>query len=319
MDKLHPRLFGNKYALSRRKILKYSSVFSLSTLLPFPNKMIPSSDTILTRPIPATGEQLPIVGIGTWQTFDVGNNVEKRAQLKEVLATFKKLGGTVIDSSPMYGTSEKVVGDLAASLGIQESLFMATKVWTNGKSAGIQQMQSSMQKMQSNTMDLMQVHNLVDFKTHLETLINWKAEGKVRYIGITHYTDSRHDEMADLIEKYPLDFIQINYSIQSRNAEKRLFPTAINNKVAVLVNRPYEGGQLFRAVKNTPLPTWAEGYDIHSWGQYFLKFILSHPAVTCVIPGTSKLKHLNDNMKAGIGHLPDKKEREKLFNFLQNL
>jgi len=312
----------NHYPLSRRSLLKWSLATGASSLLPnlleIPAMIVPIQK-INTRPIPSSGEQLPIVGIGTWQTFDVGNNLTQRIELKKVLQTFVALGGEVMDSSPMYGTSEKVVGDLAADLGILDQLFMTTKVWTSGEKSGIIQMKDSMQKMRRQPMDLMQVHNLLDFKTHIKTLQKWKAEGKVRYIGITHYVDSRHDEMAELIKKYPLDFIQINYSIQSRNAEKRLFPTAIDKGVAVLVNRPYEGGQLFKKIKNTVLPTWTKDYDIHSWGQYFLKFILSHPAVTCVIPGTSKLKHLQDNMGAGLGRLPDEKEREKLVAFLQGL
>lgn len=308
--------------LSRRSLLKWTMATSTSALLPnfFENTdMIIPLQKINTRPIPSSGEQLPIVGIGTWQTFDVGNNSIQRAELKKVLQTFVELGGQVMDSSPMYGTSEKVVGDLATSLDILDQLFMATKVWTSGEKAGIAQMRDSMQKMRRQPMDLMQVHNLLDFKTHIKILQKWKAEGKIRYIGITHYLDNRHEEMAALLQKYPLDFIQINYSIQSRNAEKRLFPTAKDKGVAVLVNRPYEGGQLFRKVKNVALPTWAKAYDIHSWGQYFLKFILSHPAITCVIPGTSKLKHLEDNMAAGLGSLPDEKGREKLASFLQNL
>ena len=308
--------------LSRRSLLKWSMATSASALcsnfLEAPSMIIPIQ-RINTRTIPSSGEALPIVGIGTWQTFDVGNHATQRAELKKVLQTFVELGGQVMDSSPMYGTSEKVVGDLAADLGILDQLFMATKVWTNGEQAGIQQMDNSMQKMRRQPMDLMQVHNLLDFKTHIKTLQKWKAAGKIRYIGITHYLDNRHDEMAELIKKYPLDFIQINYSIQSRNAEKRLFPTAKDKGVAVLVNRPYEGGQLFRTIKNTALPLWAKEYDINSWGQYFLKFILSHPAITCVIPGTSKLKHLQDNMGAGLGNLPDKKGREKLATFLDNL
>jgi len=308
--------------LSRRSFLKWTVATGTATL--FPNlfeisNMITPIQKINTRPIPASGEELPIVGIGTWQTFDVGNNAAQRTELKKVLRTFVELGGEVVDSSPMYGTSEKVVGDLAAELNILDQLFMATKVWTSGEKAGIRQMQDSMQKMRSQPMDLMQVHNLLDFKTHIKTLQKWKAEGKIRYIGITHYVDGRHNEMAALIKKYPLDFIQINYSIQSRNAEERLFPTAQDEGVAVLVNRPYEGGQLFRKIKNTALPTWAKDYDIHSWGQYFLKFILSNPAITCVIPGTSKLKHLRDNMGAGLGRLPDEKGREKMAAFLQNL
>ncbi len=274
---------------------------------------------IMTRQIPSTGESIPVIGMGTWQTFDVGSNREERSHLKQVLKAFVELGGRVIDSSPMYGTSEKVVGDLAKELGVLDKLFMATKVWTSGKEAGIRQMKDSMSKMQRAPMDLMQVHNLLDLDTHLKTLRNWKEEGKIRYIGITHYTDSNHDRLTRLIETESIDFVQINYSIQSRNIENRLLPAAANHGVAVIINRPYEGGSLFRKVTGKPLPEWAEEWDIHSWGQFFLKYMLADKAVTCVIPATSKEKHMLDNMQAGYGRLPSTKVRQAMVNLFESL
>lgn len=312
--------------LSRKEFLQFSAAATAALLLPIPklaamdNPSIPfNMSNILTRPIPkCPQERIPIVGMGTWQTFDVGESVEARKNMKKVLAAFVEMGGTVLDSSPMYGSSEKVLGDLAAELGVLQNLFMATKVWTTGKNEGVDQMKSSIQKMQSKPMDLMQVHNLLDFKTHIKTLRQWKEEGKIRYLGITHYTDSYHDDLVRIIEKEPLDFVQFNYSILSRHAEKELLLAAQANGVATLINRPYEGGSLFRNVKGKDLPEWTKEYNINSWGQFFLKFILSHPAVTCVIPATSKEHHLRDNMGAAFGEMPDEKAREKMAEVLMS-
>lgn len=271
------------------------------------------------RMIPGSGEKLPMVGLGTWQTFDVGNAQAELEQRKQVLAEMYKLGGTVIDSSPMYGSSEAVVGRVAAQLDNQDQFFYATKVWTSGRQAGIDQMNSSFSKMQRKTMDLMQIHNLVDWETHVKTLRNWKEAGKIRYWGLTHYVDSSHRTLESIIKSEQPDFVQFNYSIRSRNAEKSLFDTCQKNKTAVIINQPYEGGSLFRKVKGKTLPNWAADYDITSWGQYFLKFILSNPRVTCVIPGTSRVKHLLDNMGAGYGVLPDANAREKMVGYLEGI
>lgn len=273
---------------------------------------------LIKRPIPGTDESLPVIGMGTWQTFDVGNNAAARQNLSEVLKTFVARGGSVIDSSPMYGRSEEVVGDLAKELDVLSELFMATKVWTRGRQAGIHQMEQSMQEMRTVPMDLMQVHNLVDYHTHMETLRKWKAEGKIRYIGITHYTDSAHDDLAALIRKDQLDFVQLNYSINDRHAEKELLPLARDKGVAVLINRPYGGGGLFGRVKGKPLPDWAADLDIASWGQYFLKFIVSHPAVNCAIPATSKVHHMEDNMGAAYGKLPDESSRREMVRYFES-
>jgi len=271
------------------------------------------------RVIASSGEKLPMVGLGTWQTFDVGNSQAELEQRKQVLAEMYKLGGTVIDSSPMYGSSEAVVGRVTAQLDSQDKFFYATKVWTSGRQAGIDQMNASFKKMQRSTMDLMQIHNLVDWVTHVKTLRAWKEAGKIRYWGLTHYVDSAHRTLESIIKSDQPDFVQFNYSIRSRNAEKSLFETCQKNKTAVLINQPYDSGNLFRKVKGKALPEWATAYGIESWGQYFLKFILSNTNVTCVIPGTSKVKHLIDNMGAGYGVLPDANGREKMAAYLERM
>ena len=266
---------------------------------------------MLQREIPSSKELLPVIGLGTWQTFDVSNNADY-APLKEVLQQMHAAGGTLIDSSPMYGRAEEVTGNLTSETSIQNDFFYATKVWTQGKEEGIRQMEASFSKMKRTTIDLMQIHNLVDWKTHLDTLRNWKEEGRIRYIGITHYTNAMHEDLEKIITSIPLDFVQFNYSIVARNAEKRLLPAAADHGVATLINRPFGEGALFSKVEGKTLPAWAASYNIKSWSQLFLKFILSLPAVTCVIPATSNPAHLADNMQAGIGQLPDKKEREKM-------
>ncbi|WP_422351736.1 aldo/keto reductase [Flagellimonas sp.] len=308
-----------KNMYSRRDSLKLSVLAGLGLSLQPSYGFFNSKDKVLTRHIPKSGEALPVVGLGTWQTFDVGNSVEKRKLLTEVLTQLHGFGGSVIDSSPMYGSSEKVVGDLAGQLNFQKQLFYATKVWTSGKQAGIRQMDSSFKKMGVNTMDLMQIHNLVDWKTHVRTLKDWKAQGKIRYWGITHYVDSSHESLERIIAAERPDFVQLNYSIRSRHAEKSLFQTAHKYEVATLINQPYGGGSLFGAVRGKNLPEWAKEWDIHSWGQYFLKFILSNPHVGCVIPGTSKPHHMIDNMGAGLGRIPNRETREKMASYLKSL
>lgn len=278
-----------------------------------------SMKTLITRKIPGSGESLPVVGMGTWQTFDVGSTANARADVKEVLKEFVALGGKLIDSSPMYGNSEEVVGDLAADLNVQSSLFMATKVWTTGESAGIRQMENSMKLLRSKPIDLMQVHNLVDYATHYKTLMRWKAENKIRYIGITHYTTGSYANLASIIKRDSIDFVQFNYSIITREAESYLLPLAAEKKVGVIINRPFESGGLFSKLKGKALPTWASEFDCTSWGQFMLKYIIAHPAVTCVIPATSKVHHLKDNMNAGYGSLPDENTRKKMVKFFESI
>ena len=271
-----------------------------------------ASASMIRRSIPASGELLPVIGLGTWQTFDVGGSRNERAPLEQVLSEFSTLGGKLVDSSPMYGRSEEVVGEIASALGLRSKLFIATKVWTEGKNAGIRQMEASMQKLQAKPIDLMQVHNLVDVQNHLATLRDWKRQGLVRYVGVTHYTASRHAELARIVESERLDFIQINYSVGEREAEQRLLPLAKERGVAVIVNRPFAGGELLRRLRDKPLPPWAGDIDCTSWAQLLLKFVIAHPAITCAIPATSKVTHLRDNMKAGHGRLPDETLRARI-------
>ena len=277
------------------------------------------SSGIVSRPIPASGEHLPLIGLGTWQVFDVGNDRAARAPLREVLDAFAKSGGRMIDSSPMYGTSESVVGDLVAELGLAGKLFVATKVWTSGRAAGIQQMETSFKRLRVQTMDLMQIHNLVDVATHTKTLADWKAKGRVRFVGITHYTSSAYAEVEKWLKAGQYDFLQINYSLAERDAAERLLPLARERKVAVIANRPFAEGAMFRRVRGKPVPEWAKEAGMATWAQYFLKWIVSHPAVTCTIPGTGKAEHLADNLAAGSGPLPGEALRTKMAEHFDSL
>jgi aryl-alcohol dehydrogenase-like predicted oxidoreductase len=272
----------------------------------------PPRPATLTRPIPSSGEQLPVIGVGTWQTFDVGGDAAARAPLEAVLRTFVELGGKVVDTSPMYGSSESVLGEIAETLRLRPRLFVATKVWTSGKRNGIDQMNDSMRKLRADPIDLMQVHNLLDVATHLDTLSGWKREGRIRYLGVTHYTAASYDDVAALVTAQPLDFIQINYSVGEREAERRLLPLARERGVAVIANRPFAGGGLFGRLRARRLPAYAAEIGCTSWAQLMLKFIVSHPAITCAIPGTSKVEHLRDNMGAAEGRLPDERLRTRI-------
>ncbi len=267
---------------------------------------------MLTRTIPATGEELPVIGLGTWQTFDVGAAERERAPLAEVLRELVALGGRLVDSSPMYGRSEEVVGAVAAKAGVQEQLFLATKVWTSGRQKGIEQMESSLRKLRASRIDLMQVHNLVDVQTHLATLRDWKAAGRVRYIGITHYTASAHADVEALMRREAFDFLQINYSVAEPEAETRILPLAREKGIAVIANRPLATGALLRRLGKQALPEWAAEIDCTSWAQILLKYVVSHPAITCAIPATGKVAHLRDNLAAGSGRLPDDALRARM-------
>lgn len=269
---------------------------------------------MISRAIPSTGDTLPAIGLGTWQTFDVAADERSRAPLRTVLQEFAAAGATVIDSSPMYGRSEAVIGDLAADLGLRPRLFIATKVWVRGRSEGIHQMEESMRKLRVERVDLMQVHNLVDARVHLDTLRGWKADGRVRYIGVTHYTSRGADEIADLLGTTSVDFVQINYGPAERDAERRLFPLTLDRGIAVLANRPLGGDThgVLKRIRDRALPAWAADIDCTSWPQLMLKFVISHPAVTCAIPATSRLDHLRDNLQAATGRLPDAETRERI-------
>jgi aryl-alcohol dehydrogenase-like predicted oxidoreductase len=266
----------------------------------------------LTRVVPSSGERIPVVGLGSWQTFDVGGGARERAPLRAVLARFAERGGGMVDSSPMYGRSEAVIGDLSEDLGIRTSLVLATKVWTSGRRSGVDQMERSEQRLRASGIDLMQVHNLLDVDTHLATLAEWKRAARVRYVGITHYVASAFADLERLIARTPLDFVQLNYSLAEREAEARLLPAAADAGVAVIVNRPFEGNLLFSRVSGRPLPDFAAALGCRSWAQIFLKYVLSHPAVTCAIPATARVEHLEDNLDAGSEPFPDAAERRRI-------
>lgn len=267
-------------------------------------------DSPILREIPSAHEKLPVIGLGTWQTFDVTDG--ETEPLKEVLREFSALGGKVIDSSPMYGRSEETAGDLMEELDLRSKLFVATKVWISGKEKGIRQMEESMKKLKAPVVDLMQVHNLLDVKAHLDTLNSWKHEGRIRYLGATHYHEGGHEAVLKLMETESLDFVQINYSVAEREAERGLLSAAKDRGVAVIVNRPFAGGNVFARLREKPLPDFAKEIGCESWAQLMLKFIVSHPAVTCAIPATSKVKHLRDNMGAARGPLPDEAMRKRI-------
>jgi diketogulonate reductase-like aldo/keto reductase len=267
---------------------------------------------MIERLIGSTGEPLPVIGLGTWQTFDVGRSSNVRTTLESCVADLAAAGGRVIDSSPMYGRAEQVVGDIVTTLELRDRLFIATKVWTTGKQRGIDQMTESMRKLNVAQVDLLQVHNLVDVRTHLETLREWKAAGRIRYIGVTHYTASAHAEVAKVLEREPVDFVQINYSVSEREAEQRILPLAADRGIGVIVNRPFGGGKTLGAAARRPVPPWAPEIGCGSWAQLLLKFVISHPAVTCAIPATSNLAHLRDNLGAGTGPMPDQAIRVRI-------
>ena len=270
-----------------------------------------SAEALITRKIPSSAEELPIIGLGTSGPFEVDATEAERAPLREVLTGFFAAGARLIDTSPMYSTAEAVLGELLTTQ-MHERAFLATKVWTRGARSGVEQMTHSAQMLKTQRLDLIQVHNLLDLDTHLKTLRAWKDAGRVRYIGITHYTVGAHAQLARVLERERLDFVQFNYSPVTRAAEQRLLPLAAERGVAVLVNRPFEDGELFQRVRGKALPPWAAELDAASWGQLALKFIAAQPAVTCIIPATGKLSHLQDNLGGGRGRLPDARQREAI-------
>jgi len=269
-------------------------------------------DRMHARLIPSTRVPLPVVGCGTWRTFDVGQAPAQRTQLLEVLRILFDSGGSVIDSSPMYGAAEAVVGELLTTMNAHGQAFIATKVWTRGREAGIAQMRRSMELLRVDRIDLMQVHNLVDWRTQLATLRAWKSEGLIRYIGITHYTPGAYDELESVMRGEVPDFVQLDYSLRDRAAEQRLLPLAADLGIAVIVNQPFGGGNLLQSMRAKPLPAWAPEIGCETWAQVLLKFVLSNPSVTCVIPGTGRPEHMKDNVRAGFGRYPDATLRAKM-------
>ena len=307
-----------KDEFSRRQFLQTSAAASLMVSLA-PGFALAAESAVIKKTIPSSGERLSVIGLGTSRTFDVDSDNAVTSPLMAVMQAFFDNGGQLIDSSPMYGRAEAVTGALVRQATNKQDIFTATKVWTYGKSEGIEQMERSMQRLGVEQIDLMQIHNLRDWQIHIDTLVDWKAEGRIRYIGITTSHGRYHDELEEILQQLPLDFVQFSYNILNRTAEQRLLPIAREKGIATLINRPYQRGSLFRKVKGKSLPPWAAEFDCASWGQFFLKFIAAHPAVTCIIPATSKLKHMVDNMGAGYGRLPDEATRQRMIEFIETL
>ncbi len=305
--------------MTRREAARLIGASAAGLVLPISAWAATEPSTMLTRTIPSSGEKLPVIGLGTWQAFDVDLTADNRRRLEEVLSLFVKLGSRVIDSSPMYGRAEEVIGDLTATLGIRDKVFLATKVWTRGKENGIKSMERSMALLRTKRVDLMQVHNLVDVQTHLATLREWKQQDRIRYLGITHHEAGAFPDVEKIMHNEKLDFLQINYSLMEREAEQRILPLAQERGIAVLINRPFGAGDLFDKVRSKPLPGWATEFDCRSWAQFFLKWIVAHPAVTCAIPATDKPVHLEDNMQGGVGRLPDERMRRRMVELVSSL
>jgi diketogulonate reductase-like aldo/keto reductase len=312
---------GSGTGMTRREVARLIGVSAAGLLLPIERAHAEAkteSATMLARTIPSSGEKLPVIGLGTWQAFDVDLTPDNRRQLADVLLLFVKLGGRVIDTSPMYGRAEDVIGELTTALGIPDKVFLATKVWTRGKENGIKSMERSMALLRAKRIDLTQVHNLVDVQTQLATLREWKAQGRIRYLGITHYEAGAFADVEKIMRSEKLDFVQINYSLMEREAEERVLPLAQERGIAVIVNRPFGGGDLFSRTRSKPLPDWAAEFDCHSWAQFFLKWIVANTAVTCAIPATDKPRHLDDNMRGGLGRLPDAKMRQRMVELVSS-
>jgi diketogulonate reductase-like aldo/keto reductase len=300
----------------RRTLLQAAGAAALLSAMP---DAFAAPAGLITRPIPSSGERLPAIGLGTYQVFDVPPSQIAGTELQAVLKRFVELGGAVVDSSPMYGNAETVTGLLGSALNARKSLFLATKVWTSGREAGIRQMEESFRLMQTQTIDLMQVHNLLDLRTHLPVLREWKKAGRVRYLGITHYHAGAHAEVEKLVKTGDFDFVQINYSMDEPEAGARLLPACADSGTATLINRPFSQAGLFGRVRGKPLPPWCADMDCTSWAQFFLKWIISNPAVTCAIPGTGRVAHIEDNMAACTGRLPDTALRKKMSAYFSSL
>lgn len=304
----------NAPIVTRREAVRVMAAGSAGMLLPFGASALAAGGTtsrMITRAIPRTGEKLPVIGMGSAVTFDVRSGSREKS-LVEVLDLFVKHGGKLIDSSPMYGAAEGVIGDLAAQLHVRDSLFIATKVWTNGKQEGIAQMERSLDRFRTKTIDLMQVHNLVDIDAQMGTLRDWKARGRIRYTGITHSERIGFSQVEKAMQMHKPDFIQINYSLVDRGAAARILPLAQEMRMGVIINRPFGGGGVLKTLASKPLPPWTAEFDCHSWPQFLLKWIVAHPAVTCVIPATNRADHVVDNMQGGVGRLPDAKTRQRM-------
>ncbi|MGI9293957.1 MAG: aldo/keto reductase [Pseudomonadales bacterium] len=303
-------------AMQRRDLLRLAGVSTAAGL--FPAWAMADTLSLVQRNIPHTIEYLPVIGLGTAGNLSGMDDPETKKRLGAVMQTFFDRGGQLIDSSPMYGDAESAIGTLLKGVKNKEKLFAATKVWTYGREAGIKQMDQSFKRMGVTKMDLMQIHNLRDWQTHIATLREWKEKGKIRFLGITTSHGRDHAELERIMEIEKLDFVQFSYSMGERIAEQRLLPLAADKGIATLINRPFQRGELFNTVKGKKLPNWAAEFDCNSWGQFFLKFVVSHPAVTCAIPMTSKPKHMMDNMGASYGGLPDEATRAKMISLIES-
>ena len=305
--------------IKRRQLLQISAGLLASQSLRLQAESSAASLPLIQRPIPSSGELLPVIGMGTSRTFDTAGSAEDLANLSAVMQAFFSGGGSVIDSSPMYGNAESRVGDVLRAIPQRPKLFAATKVWTTGRKQGIAQMEESARRMNVERFDLIAVHNLQDWQTHLDTLKNWKAEGRVRYIGITTSHGREHEALLQIMRSEPLDFVQFSYNIEDRAAESELLPTAAERGIATMINRPFQLGALFSRSRGTPLPPLTADLDCSSWGQFYLKFILGHPAVTCIIPATAKVHHMEDNMRANFGRVPNEQQRAEMLRLFEQL
>lgn len=302
-----------KAAWNRRQALFAGAGMALA-----PWRAFGRQQDMISRPIPRGSESLPVIGLGTYRVFDVSGTPAEIAARKAIVDMLTERGGSVIDTSPMYNRAETVIGDVIAAGSSRPTLFIATKVWTDGRENGIEQMARSAALMNTEVIDLMQVHNLRDTDVHMRTIRQWQDKGRIRYNGLTHYTAGAHAALDAAMRRHKPEFIQVNYSIGEPEAEDRLLPLAQELGIAVIVNRPFTGGRLFAAVRGRPLPEWASEFAA-SWGQFFLKYIVSHPAVSCVIPGTSRLQHMADNLDAGFGALPDPSVRRRMLEYVKDL
>jgi diketogulonate reductase-like aldo/keto reductase len=302
--------------LSRRAFVRSLAASGAASVIP---GAASAAGPVLTRTVPSTGERIPAIGMGTWITFNVGRDRQRRDQRAKVMQAFFDLGGGMIDSSPMYGSSEEVIGYGLKRIANKKALFSATKVWTVLRALGVRQMNASRELWGVDRFDLMQIHNMLDWDAHIETLKEWKAQGRIRYIGMTTSHGERHDAMAKVMAAQPLDFVQFTYNILDREAERRLLPLAAERRLAVIINRPFRQSALIDAVKRHKLPAWASEIDCANWAQFLLKFIVSHPAVTCAIPATSRVDHMQENMGALHGRLPDQAMRQRMIRHVEAL
>jgi diketogulonate reductase-like aldo/keto reductase len=304
--------------VSRRSFLRSLAATSVTSVVwPLTGAAQPSS--VITRAIPSTDEALPLIGLGTWITFNVGDDREARDSCAEVMQAFFGAGGRLIDSSPMYGSSQEVVGYGLQKLSHPPRLFSADKVWTSSTSAGLSQIEESRRHWRVPRFDLLQVHNLLSWEAHLKTLLTMKEAGAVRYVGITTSEGRRHREFERVMRQHPLDFVQVTYNILDREVEDRILPLAIERGIAVIVNRPFQQGALLDRLQRHPLPGWATEIEARSWAQFILKFILAHPAVTCAIPATTRVDHVRENMAAATGRLPDAAMRARMIAYVEGL